>query len=318
MPIKPHLKFSKKLKDKHGNKFTLLGKYTCSTAKIKVKCNDCGIVSERQAVRLLGRGTCMKCFNIRHTKTHEKFAEQILEKFGNDFDLLGKYTYDKNKIKVRHNLCGAEYEITASKLLQKGNCRHCQPDRLRKMFAKTKELFISQVDVFRNGEYTFLGEYVNALTRSLVRHEKCGYEYMVKPNNLFLGCRCPQCANESRRLKDTTSRTISRNIRSRIIHMLRYSRKSAPTLDLIGCTISELKDYLEGLFLEDMSWDNYGINGWHIDHIRPCASFDLRDVEQQKECFHHSNYQPLWAKDNLAKSSWWNGVLYRGETNVTI
>jgi len=55
-------------------------------------------------------------------------------------------------------------------------------------------------------------------------------------------------------------------------------------------------------------WDNYG-SGWHIDHIRPCSSFDLSDEEQQRACFHHSNLQPLWVKDNLEKGSKWEGDL---------
>jgi hypothetical protein len=50
-----------------------------------------------------------------------------------------------------------------------------------------------------------------------------------------------------------------------------------------------------------MSWKNYG--KWHIDHIRPCSSFDLSDPQQQRTCFNYSNLQPLWAKDNLNKSN---------------
>ncbi len=50
-----------------------------------------------------------------------------------------------------------------------------------------------------------------------------------------------------------------------------------------------------------MTWDNYG--KWQIDHKIPCASFDLTDPEQQKSCFHFSNLQPLWAKDNNSKGA---------------
>ena len=49
-----------------------------------------------------------------------------------------------------------------------------------------------------------------------------------------------------------------------------------------------------------MTWDNYG--EWHIDHIKPCCGFDLTDFEQQKKCFHYTNLQPLWAKDNITKN----------------
>lgn len=50
-----------------------------------------------------------------------------------------------------------------------------------------------------------------------------------------------------------------------------------------------------------MSWDNYGEGGWEIDHIKPCASFNLADENQQKECFCYVNLQPLWAEHNRRK-----------------
>jgi len=52
-----------------------------------------------------------------------------------------------------------------------------------------------------------------------------------------------------------------------------------------------------------MTWDNYGYYGWHIDHIKPCASFDLVDEEEQRKCFNYRNLQPLWSGDNFAKNS---------------
>ncbi len=57
-----------------------------------------------------------------------------------------------------------------------------------------------------------------------------------------------------------------------------------------------------------MSWENYGkgdngrgMQEWHIDHIKPCASFDLSKPEQQKLCFNYTNLQPLWAEENMKK-----------------
>ena len=52
-----------------------------------------------------------------------------------------------------------------------------------------------------------------------------------------------------------------------------------------------------------MSWDNYGLHGWHVDHIKPCASFDLSKPIEQRKCFNFNNLQPLWAIDNLRKGS---------------
>jgi hypothetical protein len=55
-----------------------------------------------------------------------------------------------------------------------------------------------------------------------------------------------------------------------------------------------------------MTWENHG--KWHIDHIKPCASFDLSIPEQQKLCFNFSNLQPLWQRDNLCKKDKQNWV----------
>ncbi len=72
-------------------------------------------------------------------------------------------------------------------------------------------------------------------------------------------------------------------------------------MNLIGCSLDQLKVHIEKQFEEGMSWDNYGFYGWHIDHIIPCVKFDLSKEEHQKECFNFKNLKPLWMKDNLAK-----------------
>ena len=94
---------------------------------------------------------------------------------------------------------------------------------------------------------------------------------------------------------------IKVNLRRRVHHALMGRNKSDNTFNLIGCSPEEFKSHIESLWLEGMSWDNYGTSGWHIDHIKECHTFDLSDPEQQRECFHYSNQRPLWAKDNLSR-----------------
>ncbi len=107
---------------------------------------------------------------------------------------------------------------------------------------------------------------------------------------------------------------IERRIRTSVCHALRAqlngaARKSIGAVALVGCTMSELAAHLEAQFLPGMTWQNR--QQWHIDHKRPCASFDLSDPAQQRECFHFSNLQPLWATDNHRKSSQWEGKHHR-------
>lgn len=104
---------------------------------------------------------------------------------------------------------------------------------------------------------------------------------------------------EQNRSKTHPEFKIRKNLRTRIYHALKCTPKIDTTMRLVGCSIEYLMAYIEGKFLDGMTWDNYG--EWHIDHIRPCASFDLTDLQQQKQCFNYRNLQPLWAKDNLLK-----------------
>jgi len=87
--------------------------------------------------------------------------------------------------------------------------------------------------------------------------------------------------------------------------------KSNHTMALVGCSVEFLKKYIENQFTTGMTWDNYGRKGWSIDHIKPCASFDLTKSEEQRACFHYSNLRPLWETDNIKKSSWYDGKLHR-------
>lgn len=94
---------------------------------------------------------------------------------------------------------------------------------------------------------------------------------------------------------------LKHNLRSRIYQAITKGWKSGHTLELLGCSIEELKQHLEQQFESGMTWDNYG--EWHIDHIIPCSYFDLTDPEQQRICFNYRNLQPLWARDNSAKQA---------------
>lgn len=94
---------------------------------------------------------------------------------------------------------------------------------------------------------------------------------------------------------------IKHTLRRRLRHAIKGNLKNKSANDLLGCDIASFKEYIEKQFSEGMGWENHG--EWHIDHIIPCDSFDLSDIEEQQKCFHYSNLQPLWAKDNLKKSN---------------
>lgn len=92
--------------------------------------------------------------------------------------------------------------------------------------------------------------------------------------------------------------------RSRVRYVLKgIAKKSAPTLDLIGCSFEEFRNHIERQFLPGMTWENLGRQPgtWQLDHIEPCCSFDLLNPEDQKKAFHYTNVQPLWYEDHKRK-----------------
>lgn len=77
--------------------------------------------------------------------------------------------------------------------------------------------------------------------------------------------------------------------------------KTKHSIEYLGCDIDSLINHIQSKFSPGMTWDNYG--EWHLDHIRPCCSFDLTKDEEVDKCFHYTNLQPLWAEDNLSKAA---------------
>lgn len=111
--------------------------------------------------------------------------------------------------------------------------------------------------------------------------------------------------NERKRLRrcEDPQYAIKLMLHSRLYMALRGRghKKCLRTVELIGCSIADLKLHIERQFQEGMNWENR--RQWAIDHIRPCAAFDLTDPEQQKQCFHYTNLRPLWAVDNIRKGA---------------
>ena len=111
---------------------------------------------------------------------------------------------------------------------------------------------------------------------------------------------------EKKYRNNNPQRKISIRLRNRINAVLRYNQnigKKANTEELLGCSIAQAEAWLESQFTEDMSWDAFMAGEIHIDHIRPCSSFDLTKKSEQLKCFNWKNLQPLWAEDNFSKGT---------------
>jgi hypothetical protein len=92
------------------------------------------------------------------------------------------------------------------------------------------------------------------------------------------------------------------------LHLKAGQRKPERTVQLIGCSLEQFKLHIESQFKDGMTWANIG--QWELDHIIPQSHFRLTKPEQRRQCFHWSNYQPLWRRDNRTK---WAKVLKQAQ-----
>jgi predicted nucleic acid-binding Zn-ribbon protein len=125
-------------------------------------------------------------------KTNEKFIEEVYELVGEEYTFLEEYKGTHNKIKCRHNKCGYIWKTRPSEFLRKKGCPKCAGN-----LKKTNKQFKQEVKELYGDEYTFLESYKsNNKEKLLCKHNECGTEWKIAPNDFLRGKGCPFC-NES-------------------------------------------------------------------------------------------------------------------------
>jgi hypothetical protein len=184
--------------------------------------------------------------------------------------------YSKNYKKVNSEIIkekGKIYRETNKEII-----KIRQKYNSQKHYLKNRELLIQKSKTFRESNPNYFLEY-----RKKNPNYSGDYQKKRRECNFLFKLTC--------------------SLRSRIYGFLIKNNinKKNKTFNIIGCSPQFLKEYLEKKFTDDMTWDNYGFYGWHIDHIIPLSSSKTEE-EVYKLC-HYTNLQPLWAIDNLKKGS---------------
>lgn len=207
--------------------------------------------------------------------------------------------------------CNTEKEIKDFNKRRCNQCKLCEKKWKAEYYKKNKEKIAKSSKQYREKNITKLQKrrkkyYLDNKER--IDEKNKIYEIQNKEKmkryrkQYYLDNKKTICRKQKEYLQNNPEAKIKQNLRNRINLVLKGKIKSGSTIDLLGCKVEFFMQYLESKFSKGMTWDNHSRNGWHIDHIIPCANFDLTDPEQQKKCFHYSNLQPLWAVDNLRKS----------------
>lgn len=140
----------------------------------------------------------------------------------------------------------------------------------------------------------YYGNLAKSRAASLARYHKHRIRYRAM-NQAYI----------KRRLSEDPVFRLGWTLRSRLRAAVKTNAKKGTSMALLGCPIREYRAYLQEQFKPGMTWENYGVI-WHVDHKRPCASFDLASEEGQRECFNYKNTQPLFVRENLTKGKQWS------------
>lgn len=190
----------------------------------------------------------------------------------------------------------------------KASCRSCGVDRGYKDKNKINKLCVkcsnTEINSRRKG-ISFTEEHREKLSLAAYkRYNDINWESKDRTlkgptdnsNRRYVSLSTP----EQRRVKHNMKTLLSVKIKRRNI-----SKEYKHTFDVLGYTLDQLISHLESQFQPGMTWDNYGRDGWHIDHIKPDSWFNYSSLndEEFKSSWSLNNLKPMWAEDNLKKGA---------------
>lgn len=186
----------------------------------------------------------------------------------------------------------------------RGDCKQCNSEKTKKYYTENKEKITERVRKYEIENREAVQKKKREYEKNNVEKTK---EYKLNWLKNNKEKRKLSCAKYHEKMYSQKEYRILSSMKSCFIIALKRSKNSSKFSDL-NYNIEDLLSHLESTWTEGMSWENYGKNGWHVDHIKPLSSFDLSDKQQLLDAWKLDNLRALWATDNLKKSSFFEGV----------
>jgi len=206
--------------------------------------------------------------------------------------------YNYQNIKVTCENCGKEYKTIKSKL-ERNEHNFCSKNCYLELHRSMEIIKCDQCGKLIQR----IGTHIEKNKNNFCCNE-CQSKFRTLNPEIRLEHKRKSKSEWKQRHKNDINIKIAGALRTRLRSALKRKSKSGHTLELLGCTIPELKKHLESLFLEGMTWSNYG-KVWHIDHIIPISypGESLVDPEWQRILCSYKNLQPMFAKENMSKNN---------------
>lgn len=244
---------------------------------------------------------CTKKYTAENKKRKSEYDKKYREKNKDKLKEQRKEYQENNKEKIAkqrriHYLGNKEAKAEYDKKYRERN-KAKYTENGKKHYQNNKEVYKKRSKAHREANkehYKELQQKYRQENKEQIAEAQSKY---VKDNREKINARL----RERRRTDDNFN--IMSKLRSRILKVVKRNNgeKAYSSIELVGMPIDEYREYLKSTMTEGMTWEAFMNGEIHLDHTKPCVSFDMSDPEQQKECFHYSNTQLLWAKDNLEK-----------------
>lgn len=264
------------------------------------KCTKCNELKERNEFHKCNKkkngcsGHCRECDKKRKKDYHSANAAKL--------KIKKKQYYEANKAKIR-----LKHQAWHEKNKQKVSARHqaCYNKNKPKILMRMKNYVANNRDIVKSRQKKYREKHRQEIAFKQKNYRAANID-KIRARDKIRRAKSKQKKNNyfTNKYRMDVSFKIKLILRARIYAALKAKSivKQQQSIRLLGCSIQQYKEHLEKSFQAGMQWDNHGTE-WHIDHIKPLASFDLQDEEQQKLAFNFKNTQALWKADNLAKGS---------------
>ena len=185
--------FKEEVRALFGDEYEILGEYVKAKEKIRIRHNKCGYEWDAYSHRFMKSHDCPKCNKAIKNKTTNYFKNEIVEKFGEDYEVLGEYKNCSTPIKMKHLECGHEWEVPPHLILISRGCPKCSLKQKILAQRKSHETFENEIKELYEGKITLLERYIDNRTKIRVRNNECGHEWDITPSNLLRKRNCPFC-----------------------------------------------------------------------------------------------------------------------------
>lgn len=188
MKTKSNEEFLKEVKDLVGSEYTFLEPYKGCHTKISVRHNICGTVYKVIPPNFLRGKRCPSCQRIKgnkkRTRSPQQFLDEVQALVGNEYKVLTPYTKAKNKVKMKHTVCGFIYEVTPAHFLSGRRCPNCHLKQLAQDKIKTQQDFEKDVYNILGKDFKVVSLYTGYNKPITIKHLICGQTYSTTPDSI--------------------------------------------------------------------------------------------------------------------------------------